>query len=184
MILPIYAYGHPVLNKKADEISEVSDEIKSLIDNMWDTMYNAKGIGIAGPQVGKSIRLFVIDTVQIESDEDGLDKGIKQVFINAKMLEEHGEPKEYEEGCLSIPHVRGKVTRLDTIKIEYQDLEGKTHVEEYKGINARVIQHEYDHIDGELFTNKLKPIKKRRIQRKLQAIKIGNVSADYRMRFL
>lgn len=184
MILPIYAYGHPVLNKVASPVEEITDEIKELIQNMWDTMYNASGIGIACPQVGKSIRIFVVDTVQIESDEEEIDQGIKKVFINAQILSEEGEQFEYEEGCLSIPHIKGKVTRLSNIKIKYQNENGEEFIEEFDGINARVIQHEYDHIEGQLFTNKLKPIRKRRVHRKLQAIKVGNISADYRMKFL
>lgn len=185
MILPVYAYGHPVLNKKATDIKNISEEeIATLIDNMWDTMYNANGIGIAGPQVGKSLRIFVVDTLQIEKDDDTVGEGIKKVFINANIIEESGNEYEYEEGCLSIPHVKGKVTRLSEIKIQYQNVNGESITEEYSGMNARVIQHEYDHIEGELFTSKLKPIKKRRIQRRLQAIRIGNISTDYRMKFL
>ena len=184
MILPVYAYGHPVLNKVGAPIDEITDETLELINNMWDTMYKASGIGIAAPQVGKSLRIFIVDTVQVEKDEEDVKTGIKKVFINPVMIEETGEDKEYEEGCLSIPHVRGKVTRLTNIKIEYQNEKGEKLIEEYDGMNARVIQHEYDHIEGKLFTNMLKPLKKRRVQRKLQAIKLGNVSTEYRMKFL
>jgi len=184
MILPIYAYGQPVLSKTGKIIENIDEETKTLVDNMWETMYNASGIGIAAPQVGKSLRLFVIDTKQMEGEDSKLTDGIKKVFVNAVMLEEWDEPYEYEEGCLSIPHIRGNVSRPAAIKIEYQDLEGNLHTEEYEGLNARVIQHEYDHIEGKLFTDYLKPIKKRRIKRKLQAIKKGEVSINYRMRYV
>lgn len=184
MILPIYAFGQPVLSKKGKQIEAIDEEIKTLVANMWETMYNASGIGIAAPQIGKSLRLFVIDTKQMEGENSELTDGVKKVFINAVMLDEWDEPYEYEEGCLSIPHIRGNVSRNASIKIEYQDLEGNLHTEEYKGLNARVIQHEYDHIEGKLFTDYLKPIKKRRIKRKLEAIKKGEVSINYRMRYV
>ena len=184
MILPIYAYGQPVLSKIGKEIESIDDDIKELVANMWDTMYNASGIGIAAPQIGKSLRLFVIDTKQMEGEDSKLTDGIKKVFINAVILEEWDQPYEYEEGCLSIPHIRGNVSRNAAIKIQYQDLDGKSITEEYNGINARVIQHEYDHIEGKLFTEYLKPIKKRRIKRKLEAIKKGEVSINYRMRYV
>ncbi len=184
MILPIYAYGQPVLSKTGKVIESIDDDIKTLIDNMWETMYNASGIGIAAPQIGKSLRLFVIDTKQMEGEDKSFKDGIKQVFINAVMLEEWDEPYEYEEGCLSIPHIRGNVSRNAQIKIQYQDRDGALLTEVYSGLNARVIQHEYDHIEGKLFTEYLKPIKKRRIKRKLQAIKNGEVSINYRMRYV
>jgi peptide deformylase len=183
MILPVIAYGHPVLRKKAVDISEDYADLEILIENMWDTMYNAQGVGLAAPQIGKSMRLFIIDTLQI--DEEGKEaKGIKQVFINAEMLEESGKAWTYEEGCLSIPHIRGDVERLDAIRIKYFDEQFKEHIKAFDGVNARVIQHEYDHIEGKLFTEMLKPLKKRLIQRKLEAIRKGKVKADYRMKFV
>jgi peptide deformylase len=181
MILPVYTYGQPVLRKKCQEISPNYPELQDLISNMWETMYQASGVGIAAPQVGKSIRLFVIDSEQI-LQEDSEETGFKKVFMNAEILEENGEEWAYEEGCLSIPQVRGDVERHESIKIRYQDENFNEFIETYSGINARVIQHEYDHIEGVLFTEKLKPIKKRMVQRKLDAIRKGNVSADYKLK--
>ncbi len=183
MILPIYAYGNPVLKKIGKEIEKSYEGLDSLLKNMWDTMYNAKGIGLAAPQIGRDIRLFIIDTKQLEEDEKGL-KGCKMVFINAEMLDEFDEVKSYEEGCLSIPNVRGDIDRKSSIKIKYLDEQFKEHIETFSGLNARVIQHEYDHIDGKLFTEKLKPIRKRRVQRKLDNIRKGDIKISYRMKFV
>lgn len=183
MKLPIYAYGHSVLKKMCDPIEEIDDEIKQLIEDMWETMYHAQGVGLAGPQIGKGLRIFVIDTIQTESEEDKGFKGIKKVFINAEMVEEHGKEWPYEEGCLSIPDVRADVIRNEKILIKYQDENLEVHEESFDGINARVIQHEYDHIEGILFTSKIKPLKRRLIKRKLDAISVGNVKVEYRMRF-
>ena len=182
MILPVYAYGQPVLKRVGEEIDANYEKLDKLIANMWETMYNAHGVGLAAPQIGLAIRIFLVDTVQV-MEEGKEDEGIKKVFINAEILEEEGEPWDYEEGCLSIPHLRGDVSRLPKIKIRYQDEQFKEHIEEFDGTNARVIQHEYDHIEGVLFTEKLKPLKRRMMQRKLDAIKKGNVSADYKMKF-
>jgi len=182
MILPIVAFGTPVLKKKAKDIETDYKDLDKLIENMWETMYNASGVGLAAPQIGKRLRLFMIDTIQLEDEESDL-KGIKQIFINAEILEEDGEAWIYEEGCLSIPHIRGDVERLPNIRIKYLDENFKEHTKKFEGINARVIQHEYDHIEGVLFTTKLKPLKKRLIKRKLEAIKKGSVKVDYRMKF-
>lgn len=182
MILPIYAYGFPVLKKKATLIDKDHEGLTELIENMWETMYNAKGIGLAAPQIGKSIRIFLVDTVQLEDDEKDL-KGIKKILINPEIISEEGEPQSYEEGCLSIPDIRGDVTRNPNIKIKYYDENFEEFTESYSGINARVIQHEYDHLEGKLFTEQLQPLRKRLIKRKLEAIKKGKVSTDYRMRF-
>lgn len=183
MILPIYAYGQPVLRKIATEIDEDYADLHELIGNMWETMYNAQGVGLAAPQVGRSIRLFIIDTIQLmkEGEED---KGLKKVFINAQVLEEDGDFWAYEEGCLSIPKIRGEVERPERITLKYVDEEFNEHITHFEGINARVIQHEYDHIEGNLFTEKLKPLKKKLIKRKLESIKKGNVKADYRLKFV
>lgn len=182
MILPIYALGQKVLKKKAVEIDSNSEELTDLISNMWETMYNAKGIGLAAPQIGKGMRLFLVDTEQM--DEDGDEKiGIKKVFINAQIVSESGDEKTMEEGCLSIPDIRGDVTRFSEIKIKYFDEEFNEKTEDFNGMNARVIQHEYDHIEGKLFTEKLQPLRKRLIKRKLESIKKGKVKVDYRMRF-
>lgn len=183
MLLPIYAYGQPVLKKKAIAIQEDYDNLEGLLENMWETMYNAQGVGLAAPQVGKSIRIFLVDTVQImkEGEED---QGIKKAFINAEILEETGKEWSYEEGCLSIPNINGDVSRLDTVTIKWQDENFETHEATFDGMNARVIQHEYDHIEGKLFTEKLKPLKKKLIKRKLEAIKNGKTKARYRMKFI
>ena len=143
------------------------------------------GVGLAAPQIGQSIRLFVIDTLQIEQDEKDEPpfQGFKKVFINARKVEETGKPWSYEEGCLSIPRIRGDVERPETIRLRYQDENFVEYEETFTGINARVVQHEYDHIDGVLFTEKLKPLKKRLIQRKLEDIRLGKINVEYKMRF-
>jgi peptide deformylase len=182
MILPIYAYGQRVLKLKAKPIAQDYEKLEELIENMWETMYNANGVGLAAPQIGKSIRLFIVDTFQIKEEEEA-SEAIKEVFINAEMTEETGKEVAYEEGCLSIPDVRGDVSRLENITIEYFDKEFKKQKKAFSGFTARVIQHEYDHIEGNLFTEKLQPLRRRLIKRKLENIKKGNISSDYRMRF-
>ncbi len=189
MILPIYAYGQPVLKKVAVDIDQSYPKLQELIENMWETMYNAEGVGLAAPQIGLSIRLFMVDTLtpqEKDKEEKGKEpayQGIKKVFINARMIEETGEDNTFEEGCLSIPDITGDVDRLDTIKIQYLDENFQEHTEVYDGTNARVIQHEYDHIEGVLFVEKLKPLKKRLIKRKLDKMKKGLVSASYKLKF-
>ena len=182
MILPIIALGNPVLRKSTVPIEQDYEELDQLIEDMWSTMYNAQGVGLAAPQIGKSIRLFVIDTKQVLDEEDN-EIGIKQAFLNAKMIEESGKPWAYEEGCLSIPNVRADVERNEKIIIEYDTPEFERVTKEFDGINARVIQHEYDHIEGKLFLDYIKPVKKRLIKRKLEAIKKGSISVDYKMKF-
>ncbi|MBK7935863.1 MAG: peptide deformylase [Lewinellaceae bacterium] len=185
MILPIFAYGQPVLKKVATPVGPDYPGLETVIADMWETMYHADGVGLAAPQVGLSIRLFVIDTLQINSDEkdDSKETGFKKTFINAQMVEETGNPWAYEEGCLSIPRIRGDVERPDTIRLRYLDETFQEHEETFSGVNARVIQHEYDHIEGILFTEKLKPLKKRLIQRKLEDIRLGKINTDYKMKF-
>jgi peptide deformylase len=186
MLLPVYAYGQPVLKKIAEPIGPEHPGLQELIADMWDTMYHADGVGIAAPQVGHSIRLFVIDTNEVDRKKDPVpdtDQPFKQVFINAQMLELTEQVWTYEEGCLSIPDIRGDVDRPAGIRIRWQDENFVQHEATFTGINARVIQHEYDHIEGMLFTEKLKPIKKRLIQRKMEAIKAGRIKTDYKMRF-
>ncbi len=180
MILPIIAYGHPVLKKVCSEIESDYVELPKLIADMWETMYNAKGIGLAAPQIGLPIRLFLVDTIQLERDDE---PGFKQVFINAEVLKEEGEFWAYEEGCLSIPKIVGDVERQEQITIRYQDENFKTHEKTFEGMDARVIQHEYDHIEGVLFTQKLKPLKRRLLGRKLDQLKKGKTSADYKLKF-
>lgn len=184
MILPVFAYGHPVLKKKCTDIDANYEGFEKLLSDMWETMYNSEGVGLAAPQIGKAIRLFLVDTEQIERDEkEESEPGIKRAFINAQMIEETGKPYSYEEGCLSIPNIRGDVSRQPTIRIRYVDENFVEHEETFTGINARVIQHEYDHIEGILFTEHLSPLKRRLIRRKLDAISKGKINLDYKMRF-
>jgi peptide deformylase len=189
MILPIVGYGDPVLRKICDDISKDYPNLKEFITNMYDTMYNAYGVGLAAPQVGETIRLFVIDTEPF-SDSDDLTKeeqeqlkGFKQTFINAKMLKEEGEEWSFNEGCLSIPDVREDVYRPEKITLEFYDEDFNKRTEVYDGLIARVIQHEYDHIEGILFTDKIAMLKKTLIKKKLQNIMDGKARPDYRMRF-
>jgi len=189
MILPIVAYGDPVLKRKALPISESYEGLEQLIESMWETMYHAHGVGLAAPQIGKSIRLFVIDGSPFADDEDATPsdqlvlKTFKKVFINAEMITEEGDDFSFTEGCLSIPDVREDVTRPSAIRLRYLDENFKEHVEEYSGLAARIIQHEYDHIEGILFTDKLSPLKKRLIKGRLDKISRGMVESDYRMKF-
>jgi len=182
MVLPIVAYGHPVLKREGAEIDQDYPELETLIANMWETMYNAQGVGLAAHQIGLSIRLFMIDTEQV-MEEGGEEKGLKKVFINAYKIEEGGDPWDYEEGCLSIPDIRADVKRPAQIKLRYQDENFEEHEEIFTGINARVIQHEYDHVEGILFTEHIKPLKRRMLKRKLENIKKGKISSSYRMKF-
>lgn len=181
MILPIYAYGQPVLKRVALPIDADYTDLDALIANMWETMYNANGVGLAAPQIGLGIRLFLVDSTQMY--DEGEEKGIKQVFINAEMIEETGDSWSYEEGCLSIPRITGDVERQERITIEYYDENFEKHTKSFEGIDARVIQHEYDHIDGILFTEHLKPLKRKLMSRKLEAIRKGKINPDYRMKF-
>lgn len=182
MILPVYAYGQPVLKEVGKTIDKDYPELELLLKNMWETMYHASGVGLAAPQIGRSIRVFLVDTIQI-MEEGEEDKGIKQTFINARKIEEGGEEWDYEEGCLSIPNVRGNVSRPAQIRLRYMDENFREYEKVFTGMNARVIQHEYDHIDGLLFTERLKPVKKRMMKRKLENIKNGKASAEYKMKF-
>ena len=183
MILPIYAYGQSVLRKVAEPISSDFKDLKGLIEDMYQTMYNAKGVGLAAPQIGKDIRLFVVDTTQLDKPEHDAD-GIRKVFINAQLLTESGEPWFYEEGCLSIPDIHVEVERKPEIYIRYMDESFVEHTESYHGFNARVIQHEYDHIEGILFIDYMKPLKRRMINRKLEKIKKGEIETNHPMRFV
>ncbi len=189
MIVPIVAYGDPVLRKKGKEVPEDYPNLKELIDNMWDTMYNAMGVGLAAPQIGLPIRMFIIDPAPFADDET-MDEAeinaisdLRKVFINPRIVSEEGEEWSFNEGCLSIPDVREDVSRKPTITIEYQDEDFKNHRETYDGLAARVIQHEYDHIEGILFTDKLSSLKKRLIKGRLNNISKGKVDIEYRMKF-
>lgn len=188
MILPIRAYGDSVLRKVAHDISPEYPELKDLIASMFETMNGAHGIGLAAPQIGLDIRLFVVDVSPLADDEDYVDiaeelKSFKKTFINAKILEESGNEWKFNEGCLSIPDVREDVSRKETILIEYYDENFVKHTETFSDIRARVIQHEYDHIEGILFTDKLSPLKKKIIKGKLNKITAGDVAINYKMRF-
>lgn len=189
MIYPIVAYGDPVLRKKAQDIAADYPNLSALIDDMFETMYAASGIGLAAPQIGKSIRIFIVDATPFEDDEDlsEADRALlgqfKKVFINAEIVEERGEEWVFNEGCLSIPDIREDVFRKDEITIKYLDADFKEHEEVFSGIAARIIQHEYDHIEGILFTDHLSALKKRMIKGKLTQISKGLVRTDYRMKY-
>lgn len=182
MKLPIIAYGNPVLRQKAKDIDANYPELDTLIKDMFDTMYAASGVGIAAPQIGKSIRLFVIDASPYDDEEASL-KDFKKVFINPQILEESGDKWLSSEGCLSIPDIREDVSRHPDLTISYFDENWVQHEESYSGLAARIIQHEYDHIEGILFTDKLSPLKKALLKGKLDAISKGKVEVDYKMKF-
>ena len=188
MILPIVGYGDPILKKKAQIVEKNYPDLKSLIGDMFETMYHASGVGLAAPQIGKSIRLFIIDTSAFDNKDFEESSGfktatLKKVFINPEIINESGEAKPFEEGCLSIPNVREIINRKSEIKLSYFDENFVHHLESFNGIIARVIQHEYDHIEGVLFTDKVSPFKKKLIKGKLNSILIGKVSVDYSMNF-
>ncbi|MGW9686915.1 peptide deformylase [Flagellimonas sp. 2504JD1-5] len=189
MIIPIVAYGDPVLRKVAKDIAADYPKLEELISNMWDTMYNAHGVGLAAPQIGLPIRLFLVDTSPFADDEELTEEeqkaleGFKKVFINAKIEEEAGDAWDFNEGCLSIPDIREDVKRKPEITISYLDENFKEHTETFDGLLARVIQHEYDHIEGVLFTDKLSSLKKRLLKNRLDKISKGKINVDYKMRF-
>jgi len=189
MIYPIVAYGEAVLRKKAQDISADYPGLSTLIDDMFETMYGASGIGLAAPQIGKSIRIFIVDATPFEEDQDLSETDrkmlgqFKKVFINAEILEERGDEWVFNEGCLSIPDIREDVFRKEEITIKYFDADFNEHTEVYSGIAARIIQHEYDHIEGILFTDHLSALKKRMIKGKLTQISKGQILADYRMKY-
>ncbi|HTA82135.1 MAG TPA: peptide deformylase [Bacteroidia bacterium] len=188
MILPIVAYGDAVLKKKAQDITKDYPNLDKVIENMFETMHNAKGVGLAAPQVGLSIRLFIIDASPFAEDqEDDEEKknldGFRKIFINAQIVKEDGTPWKFNEGCLSIPTIREDVERKSNLRIKYLDENFKPHDEEYDGIKARIIQHEYDHIEGVLFIDKINPLRKRLLKRKLTDLSKGIVEVSYRMKF-
>ena len=189
MILPIVAYGDPVLRKVCTDIPQDFPKLGELVANMFETMYNANGVGLAAPQIGLPIRLFLVDTTPF-ADDDELSveeqkslKGFKKTFINAHITEETGTEWAFNEGCLSIPEVREDIMRKDTISITYLDEQFKEYTETFDGLLARVIQHEYDHIEGILFTDKVSSLKKRMLKGKLSGISKGKIDVEYRMRF-
>jgi peptide deformylase len=178
MIYPIVMYGDPVLRQRAKEIPTGTD-LKQLIADMFETMYGASGIGLAAPQIGKGIRLFIADGSPMD-EEPGMDN-FKKVFINPTILEEVGTPWDFEEGCLSLPNIREKISRKETLRIRYYDEDWNLHEEEFDGMKARIIQHEYDHIEGKLFVDYLTPLKKRLLKGKLADISKGKVDTEYRI---
>lgn len=192
MILPIVAYGNPVLRKVAQDIQPDYPGLEKLIRDMWETMYGSNGVGLAAPQIAKDIRLFVIDSAQIFTNMDDDDRkednypddpGTKQVFINAHIVEEGGEDWAYNEGCLSIPKIREDVYRAEEVTLEFLDENFVPHRRTYNGITGRIILHEYDHIDGKLFIDHLSPLKRKLLKRKLDDISRGVVRVDYKMSF-
>ncbi|HEX2608825.1 MAG TPA: peptide deformylase [Flavisolibacter sp.] len=192
MILPIVAYGHPVLRKVASDIDSNYPDLPKLLEDMWETMYASNGVGLAAPQINRDIRVFVIDSAQIFTNMDEEERkeenypdapGVKQVFINAHIVEEQGDDWPYNEGCLSIPKIREDIRRAEAVTLEYQDENFKTHRKTFNGITGRIILHEYDHIDGKLFIDHLSPLKRKLLKRKLDDISKGNVKVDYRMLF-
>ena len=179
MVYPVVVYGHPVLRKTAREVTESLSGLNEFIGNMFETMYDSEGVGLAAPQVGQSIRLFVVDATPYAEDEPALEN-FKKVFINPEIIERTGEIVSFNEGCLSIPNIREDVNREEEVRIRYQDEKGEWHEEEYKGIASRVIQHEFDHLDGILFTDLVSPLRKKLLRSKLRAISKGNFKASYR----
>jgi peptide deformylase len=190
MILPIVAYGSPVLRRVSHDIDENYPDLKKLVEDMWETMYNSNGVGLAAPQINKDIRLFVMDSTQIfqnlEDDEVGIypdAPGFKGVFINAHITKKEGNEWAYNEGCLSIPKIREDIVRNEQITIDYEDENFQPHTKTFNGLTARVILHEYDHLEGKLFIDYVKPLKKTLLKRKLDDISKGKVKVDYRMVF-
>jgi peptide deformylase len=182
MILPVVAYGHPVLKKKAEDITSDFPALQELISSMFETMYHSHGVGLAAPQVNHSIRLFVVDASPF-ADEDPILKDFKKVFINARIVEEQGKKWRTDEGCLSIPGVRVDIDRHPEILIRYHDENFVAHEERYSGYAARVIQHEYDHLEGILITDRITPLRRQMLKGKLNDISAGRVHTDYKMRF-
>ncbi len=179
MIYPTVAYGDPILKKVAKEIEKNTD-VKQLVEDMFETMYTARGLGLAAPQINKSIRLFIIDTSDIE---EGTERQIKRAFINPEIIEESEEEWSFEEGCLSIPNVHSEIVRPESILLRYYDENWEEKEEEFDGVNARVILHEYDHLDGILFTDYVMGLQKRLMKKKLTNISKGNIHTRYKMKF-
>lgn len=181
MLLPITIYGDPVLRKVAQNVDKDYDGLEKLLDDMFQTMYSAEGVGLAGPQVGKSLRIFVVDATMMGDEEPEL-KDFKKVFLNAEILERTGDEWDMNEGCLSLPGIREDVSRPEQVTIRYCDENFVEHVETYNGFAARVIQHEYDHLEGIMFVDHLSPLRKRLLKGKLSAISKGKVRTEYRVK--
>ena len=181
MVYPIVVYGDPILRKRAKEIKKGSVDIPAFVQDMFDTMYAAHGIGLAAPQIGRDIRLFVVDGTTLKEEKEDM-TGFKKVFINPELVDEEGNEWEFEEGCLSIPNIRENVSRKEQVRIRYFDELWKKKDEVYNGIKARIIQHEYDHLDGKMFIDYLSPLKKRMLKGKLKDISKGDVETEYRIK--
>lgn len=179
MIYPVYIIGHSILRKTAKNVDKDYEGLNQLIEDMFLTMYHSDGVGLAAPQIGKSIRIFIVDGTPVSDDEPEL-KDYKKVFINPQITERSGEIVSMNEGCLSIPKVREDVNRESIIRIEYFDENWKFHKEQINGFKARIIQHEYDHLDGVLFTDRTSPIRKRLLRSKLTALSKGKFEVDYK----
>ena len=183
MILPIVAFGSSILREKCKEIDKGYSNLSSLIKNMFETMYEANGVGLAAPQISKTIKLFIINTTPFTEEEDSKVQATKEVFINAKIILEEGEEWLFNEGCLSIPEIREDILRKPKITIEYYDKDFNKNIKTFDGITARVIQHEYDHTEGILFTDKISALRKRMLKGKLNDISKGEINVGYKMRF-
>jgi len=190
MILPIVAYGHPVLRKVAEDITPEYPQLDKFIEDMWETMYASNGVGLAAPQVNRSIRVFTVDTIQMFNNMDEEEKdeypdapGVKAVFINAHIVELEGEDWAYNEGCLSIPKIREDIYRQESVTLSYYDEHFQKHTKTFTGLTARVILHEYDHIEGKLFIDHISPLKRKLMKGRLNDISKGKVSVDYKMMF-
>lgn len=186
MILPIVGYGHPALRKETQEIDADYPELDKLIENMYETMYNANGVGIAAPQIGLSIRMFIVDGTPMQdlAIEDESMEDFKKVFINPKKIEEHGKEWDFEEGCLSIPDIREMVKRPDTLILSYQNEKFEEKTETFTGLKARILQHEYDHLEGKLFTDYVSAFRKQIVRKRLSRISKGDIPMDYPMKFM
>lgn len=190
MILPIVAYGHSILRKKAIDIAPDYPALSTLIQNMWETLYNSNGVGLAAPQINASIRLFLVDSIQIvngaeeeEKKDYANEKPIKEVFINPTIVKTNGTPWDYQEGCLSIPKIREDVTRAESVELAYLNEQFIPQHATFNGITARIILHEYDHLEGKLFIDYLTPLKKRLLKSKLEDIAKEKIKVDYKMIF-
>jgi peptide deformylase len=190
MILPIVAYGAPILRTVSKDITPDYPDLQKLLADMWETLYASSGVGLAAPQINRDIRLFLVDSTQVFDHQDDDEKGrypdepgIKQVFINAHVKTLNGEEWAYNEGCLSIPKIREDIVRNETVTLEYVDENFQPHTTTFRGITARIILHEYDHIEGKLFIDYLKPLKRKLLKGKLDDISKGKIKVDYKMVF-
>lgn len=182
MVLPVYVYGMSILRKVTQEIDEDYEGLDQLIEDMFETMIDSEGVGLAAPQIGRSIRLFIVDASRMEDIDDEPDLlNFKRIFINPYIVDEWGDKWSFSEGCLSIPNIREEVSRKSSVKIEYYDKDWNFHEEEFEGVKARIIQHEYDHLDGKLFVDQINPLRRKLIGPKLKAISKGNADCDYKI---